>query len=115
MSLRVAVEIRLQNLVGCYAWTTFLRGSGVFLRPLAFSGTLLASSFSLALRQGHRRWPQCVTAAIFWLKTRGGWKEPVLSDENLPPPKLVISWNPHAADGPAEQKMPPVPQWIEHR
>jgi len=25
--------------------------------------------------------PQCVTAAIFWMKTRGGWREPPQSHE----------------------------------
>ena len=36
---------------------------------------------------------QSVTAAIFWLKTRAGWKEPVQQEALArEPPRLQISW-----------------------
>lgn len=35
--------------------------------------------------------PQCVTAAIFWLKTRGQWKETSLH-EHSGPVELKLSW-----------------------
>jgi hypothetical protein len=41
--------------------------------------------------------PQCVTAAIFWLKTRGGWKETTVQEITGPPPRLIVSWK--NADG----------------
>lgn len=34
--------------------------------------------------------PQAVTAAIFWLKTRAAWKEPVVPE--APPAPIKISW-----------------------
>ncbi len=36
---------------------------------------------------------QSVTAAIFWLKTRGGWKETSLHEVKGPPPVLNITWH----------------------
>jgi hypothetical protein len=59
--------------------------------------------------------PQAVTAAIFWLKTRGGWKETSVQEFAGPPPKLIISWKPGLAGDPAEQKMlPALPQHFDH-
>src|SRR6476646_6668571 len=47
--------------------------------------------------------PQCVTAAIFWLKTRGHWKESVAEVPALAP-TLVVSWRGGAnGDGPEQQ------------
>ena len=47
---------------------------------------------------------QSVTAAIFWLKTRAGWKETVVQENvNRDPPRLNITWTdprfPHSIDG----------------
>ena len=47
-----------------------------------------------------------VTAAIFWLKTRGQWKESVPEFAGLGP-KLVISW--HGPTGEIEPGMLPPP------
>jgi hypothetical protein len=41
--------------------------------------------------------PQAVTAAIFWMKTRGGWKETSVHEVAGPPPRLIVSWK--NADG----------------
>jgi hypothetical protein len=45
--------------------------------PLAFrrlsKATARAAEF--LFRKATTEGPQCVTAAIFWMKTRGGWKE----------------------------------------
>ena len=41
--------------------------------------------------------PQAVTAAIFWMKTRGGWKETAVQEITGPPPRLIVSWK--NADG----------------
>lgn len=35
--------------------------------------------------------PQCVTAAIFWLKTRGHWKETSLHEQSGPV-EIKLSW-----------------------
>ena len=35
---------------------------------------------------------EAVIAAIFWLKTRAGWKEANLHEVNGPPPRLEITW-----------------------
>ena len=35
---------------------------------------------------------QSVTAAIFWLKTRGGWKETNIHEMSGPPPTIQIRW-----------------------
>ncbi len=35
--------------------------------------------------------PQAVTAAIFWLKTRGGWKETSIQEVNGPV-NVTLSW-----------------------
>ena len=36
---------------------------------------------------------EAVTAAIFWLKTRAGWKETNVHELNGPPPVLNIRWS----------------------
>jgi hypothetical protein len=35
---------------------------------------------------------EAVVAAIFWLKTRAGWKETNVHELNGPPPRIEISW-----------------------
>jgi hypothetical protein len=51
--------------------------------------------------------PQCVTAAIFWLKTRGDWKETSVQEITGPPPRLIVSWNSSpAGDPPTEKRLP---------
>lgn len=35
---------------------------------------------------------EAVIAAIFWMKTRAGWKETSVTELAGPPPKMVISW-----------------------
>ena len=44
--------------------------------------------FRKATTDGH----QCVTAAIFWLKTRAHWKETSVQELTGPPPEIKISW-----------------------
>ena len=44
------------------------------------------SLFRKALGDGS----QSVTAAIFWLKTRGGWKES--QPQDVAPTRMVVSW-----------------------
>ena len=36
--------------------------------------------------------PQCVTAAIFWLKTRGAWKETSVQEIAREPQKMIVRW-----------------------
>jgi hypothetical protein len=38
--------------------------------------------------------PQCVTAAIFWLKTRGAWKETSVQEIAGEPQRMVLTWLP---------------------
>jgi hypothetical protein len=54
-----------------------------------------------------------VTAQIFWLKTRGHWKESTLEVPTLAP-RLIVSWRggPNG-DGPEQQMIMP-PPLIEH-
>jgi hypothetical protein len=35
--------------------------------------------------------PRCITAAMFWVKTRGGWKE-AGPRERVVQPRLIVSW-----------------------
>ena len=58
--------------------------------------------------------PQCVTAAIFWLKTRGHWKESG-PEVSTVAPRLIVSWlgGPNG-DGAEEQMIMAPPPIIEH-
>ena len=38
--------------------------------------------------------PQCVTAAIFWMKTRGGWRETATAPDTGIVPRINITWHP---------------------
>ena len=38
--------------------------------------------------------PQCVTAAIFWLKTRAAWKETTVQEIAGEPQRMVLTWLP---------------------
>jgi len=62
--------------------------------------------------------PQCVTAAIFWLKTRGGWKETTVQEITGPPPRLIISWKGPGSpskDRSEQTLLPAPPPCIDHR
>ena len=51
--------------------------------------------------------------AIFWLKTRGGWKETQVQEITGPPPRMVISWKPMSPEQ-KERLSRPVPA-VEHK